>query len=252
MNRALSVFVISLCIVTWAAAADDAVRAAQERLEKEGFYSGNAHGDYDSDTAAAVSRYQIRHGLRISGQLDADTLNALGINEPPPAVAPANSEAWRQMRSSDPRFLERLQGKKAGESVPDAAQAGYSSIVVLSPERLRDYVGAFILAGLDAKVGAELEFFAEQVRYYDQGTLDREKIRRDLERYNQRWPERRFWLDGEVKVAPLADSRLEVTFPLRYELRNGAKTSTGKVIKTLTVEVAGEDLQIVGVTERKA
>jgi len=45
---------------------------------------------------------------------------------------------------------------------------------------------------------------------------------------------------------------VRVTFPLRYELRNGAKHSSGKVDKTLVLERAGDDLQIVAVNERKA
>ena len=81
--------------------------------------------------------------------------------------------------------------------------------------------------------------------------IDREKIRRDLQSYNQRWPQRRFWLAGEVNVEPQPDSRLRVTFPLRYELRSASERSSGKVLKTLLVEVTGEDLQIVGVNERK-
>ena len=32
-----------------------------------------------------------------------------------------------------------------------------------STEQLRDYVGAFVLAGLDPKVGSETEFFADHV-----------------------------------------------------------------------------------------
>ena len=131
---------------------------------------------------------------------------------------------------------------------PDPADP---STLVLSRERLRDYVGAFILAGLDPRVGSELEFFADRVQYYNQGVVDREKIRRDLQSYNQRWPQRRFWLAGEVNVEPQPDSRLRVIFPLRYELRSAAERSSGKVQKTLLVEVTGEDLQIVGVNERK-
>ena len=122
---------------------------------------------------------------------------------------------------------------------------------MLSRERLRDYVAAFILAGLDPAVGAELEFFAERVNYYDDGMVGREKIGRDLRRYNERWPERRFWLAGEIEVQPLPDSRIRLSFPVRYELRNRSKSASGRVLKTITVEVVEEDLQIVGVTEKK-
>ena len=61
----------------------------------------------------------------------------------------------------------------------------------------------------------------------------------------------KLWLAGEVNVEPQADSRLQVTFPLRYELRNGGKRSSGKVRKTLLLEVTTDDLQIVSVNERK-
>ena len=122
---------------------------------------------------------------------------------------------------------------------------------MLSRERLRDYVAAFVLAGLDPGVDAELEFFADRVNYFNEGVVGREKIRRDLQRYNQRWPSRRFSLAGEVEVEPRPDSRLRVTFPLRYELRNSSKHSSGQVRKTLIVEVTGEDLQIVGVDEQR-
>ena len=67
-------------------------------------------------------------------------------------------------------------------------------------ERLRDYVGAFILAGLDPQVGAELDFFAGRVNYFGEANISREKIRGDLVRYDERWPQRRFWLAGDLVV----------------------------------------------------
>ena len=292
----LSLAAISLCGIA-TLTADDNVRAAQARLKDAGFYFGQANGTLDSETSAAISRYQIRNGLQITGQLDAETAKSLGvaIAAPAPNTAAPDSESWRRLRRSDERFLERLestkpgrkpgqaaapqstappvsrttrtttqtstqpppppadQGSPAGSPPPatDAAGAGYGSVLVLSRERLRDYVGAFVLAGLDPRVGAELEFFGDRVDYYNQGTLPREKIRADLQSYARRWPERRFWLAGEVDVEPQPDSRLRVTFPLRYEVRNGSKRSSGTVVKSLLVEVVGEDLQIVAVNERK-
>ena len=108
-----------------------------------------------------------------------------------------------------------------------------------------------MLAGLDPKVGSETEFFADRVHYYDQGVLDREQIRKDLQHYAERWPQRRFWVDGEITIKPQDGNRVQVTFPLRYELRNGDKHSSGKINKTLVLEPAGDDLEIVAVNERK-
>ena len=41
------------------------------------FYSGAIDGAYSSDLALALTRYQIRNGLPITGQLDAETSKAL-------------------------------------------------------------------------------------------------------------------------------------------------------------------------------
>jgi hypothetical protein len=112
-------------------------------------------------------------------------------------------------------------------------------------------VAAFVLAGLDKNVGAETEFFADRVDYYDSGALDREKIREDLKRYDERWPERHFWVAGQINIEPQSDNRVRVTFPLGFKLRNANRQSSGKVDKTLVLERAGDDLQIVAVREVK-
>jgi hypothetical protein len=81
--------------------------------------------------------------------------------------------------------------------------------------------------------------------------VTRDKIRADLQRYDKRWPQRAFWLAGQLEVNPV-NEKLEVSFPLRYELHNGPKHSTGTVRKTLILEKTGpDDLQIVSVNERK-
>ena len=267
----LSCLAVYLCGLT-SIFADDSVRAVQTKLKSEGFYFGEVSGTYDSDTASAVSRYQIRHGLPISGQIDPETAKALGVGPVATASRP-DSASWQRLRKSDRRFLSRLNARQRKQPAntsrtqttttttertasrpPASVQADPDdpTKLILSRERLRDYVAAFVLAGLDPRVGAELEFFADRVNYYGDGVVDRQKIRRDLQRYNQQWPQRRFWLAGDLDVEPQPDSRLRVTFPLRYELSNGKKRSSGKIHKTLMLEITGEDLQIVGVNERKA
>lgn len=271
-----------------AARADESVQAAQTRLKEGGFYFGEANGVYDGDTAAAVARYQIRHGLAISGKLDAATIQALGLakvkaNAPEPSPT---SGTWRQLRNGDMQFLKALDAKAApsprapARSRPGRAPAAGAkkglpvddvspgsgreaesnppsrrlpSEAAASAERLRDYVGAFVLAGLDPRVGAELEFFGERVDYFGERNLEHARIRRDLLRYDARWPERRFWLAGELEIEQKARGGLKVTFPLRYELRRGSKHASGKVLKTLTLRKTGDnDFEIVAVDERKA
>jgi hypothetical protein len=322
-----------------AAGAEENVRAVQSKLADEGCYFGEIDGAYSSDFSAALSRYQIRNGLPITGQLDAETSKALGAK---PAVGPSmatteqSPETWRQLRKRErrkstkarqsepvatetssptdnetpptgtetpqqttpvaklrtrteitaagatpPRTVrtsaERTESASAPAATartsaettesasappatvqasdstgPASAPPATGSADEFSAERLRDYVAAYVLAGLDKNVGAEAEFFADRVHYYDQGVMDRERIRQDLKRYDERWPERHFWVAGKINIEPQSDNRVRVTFPLGFKLRNGNKQSSGKVDKTLVLEPAGDDLQIVAVNERKA
>jgi len=262
----LCLVAVGIWTVGAALADDENVRAAQARLKESGFYFGEVNGVYNSETSAALTRYQIRNGLQISGWLDATTAKALGVGASTPESPRApEAETWQRLRRPDQQFLADLNARKkvpappagANHAILPAAQVPESDAdgplrFTLSRERLRDYVAAFVLAGLDPAVDAELGFFGDRVSYFDQGIVDREKLRSDLVRYNQRWPQRRFWLAGEVRVEPRPDSRLRVTYPMRFELRNGARHSKGEVLKTLIVEVTGEDLQIVGVNERRA
>src|SRR2546421_2016630 len=58
--------------------ADDNVRAVQEKLRDDGFYMGEIDGAYSSQLAAALTRYQVRKGLAVSGPLDGATSNTIG------------------------------------------------------------------------------------------------------------------------------------------------------------------------------
>ena len=287
-NRVLAFAVAVTFSVVASVSADDNVREVQEKLRDGGFYFGEIDGAYSSQLSAALTRYQIRNGLPITGQLDVDTSKALGA-KPAVTTTPTDSEqssdTWRRLRKGErqtvatttarerssarttetpgsgtgtlPRESSHGTAPIASESMEPASAPPATAPETSSPangrrERLRDYVGAFVLAGLDPHVGAEADFFADRVHYYDQGVMTREKIREDLKRYAERWPERRFWLAGDIKVESENGNQVRVTFPLRYELRNASKASSGKVDKTLVLETAGDDLEIVAVNEHKA
>src|SRR5436190_5798235 len=113
--RNIAVFAVATALSAVAAVcADDNVREVQTKLSDGGFYLGEIDGAYSSDLSAALSRYQIRNGLPITGQLDVETSKALGAK---PAVGPStaateqNSETWRQLRKR-----ERRTSRKARET----------------------------------------------------------------------------------------------------------------------------------------
>lgn len=69
--------------------ADQTTAAVQQALKDQGFYYGSATGKKDGDTTAAIRRYQIRNGLQITGEIDAETLRSLGVSGSAPRATPA-------------------------------------------------------------------------------------------------------------------------------------------------------------------
>ncbi len=73
---------------------DSNLRTVQQALKDQGFYYGEITGKKDADTTAAIRRYQIRNGLQITGELNAETQKSLGLrgataSTPAPRVTPA-------------------------------------------------------------------------------------------------------------------------------------------------------------------
>jgi hypothetical protein len=274
-RKVLILVAFGLC-ASGAIGADDNISQAQDRLAAEGFFQGTRSGVYDSETAAAVTRFQIRNGLAISGKLDAPTAKALGVSAATTEAEPkVLSGTWKRLRNGELQFIPKptpsgsVQRPAASATAsatesrdnlaPRPLNAASPTTTALpaadaqtDPDRLRDYVAAFVLAGLDPHVGSELEFFASHVDYFGSPNVSHDRIERDLLRYDRRWPERRFWLDGNIQVQEQSDQAVKVVFPLHYELRNGPRRASGKVLKSLTLmKLSGNQLQIIAVNERK-
>lgn len=79
------------------AQSDPVIVSVQQALKEQGFYYGEVSGRKDADTSAAIRRYQIRNGLQVTGELNAETQKALGVKgniaplaQPsPPRAAPS-------------------------------------------------------------------------------------------------------------------------------------------------------------------
>jgi peptidoglycan hydrolase-like protein with peptidoglycan-binding domain len=80
--------------------ADQTIAQVQQALKDQGFYYGDVTGTKTTDTTAAIRRYQIRNGLQITGEVDAETLRSLGLGKnrveatpvPQPAAPPDEEE----------------------------------------------------------------------------------------------------------------------------------------------------------------
>ena len=90
-----TLLVVAVCFLALSTArADQAVASAQQALKDKGFYYGEVTGTKDADTTAAIRRYQIRNGLQITGDLNAETRKSLGVagsssTAPGPAPQPS-------------------------------------------------------------------------------------------------------------------------------------------------------------------
>jgi hypothetical protein len=58
---------------------DSTVAAVQEQLARQGYYRGELDGVFGPETRRAIMRYQSDHGLRATGRLNTDMLQALGL-----------------------------------------------------------------------------------------------------------------------------------------------------------------------------
>ena len=85
---ALAIF-FAVAASLWDARADDTVAQAQQALKNQGFYYGEVNGEKNSDTSAAIRRFQIRNGLQVTGELNSETMRALVSSHPNPAPTAA-------------------------------------------------------------------------------------------------------------------------------------------------------------------
>lgn len=65
--------------------ADELIRSVQKKLAEGGYYSGALDGDAGSMTHAAIRRFQIAESLKVTGELNHQTLAKLGLDSIEPA-----------------------------------------------------------------------------------------------------------------------------------------------------------------------
>src|ERR1043165_3146708 len=81
MKRSCFAFLALLLAGAGGLRADQTTSTVQQALKDQGFYYGDVTGTKTADTTAAIRRYQIRNGLQITGEIDAETLRSLGMNQ---------------------------------------------------------------------------------------------------------------------------------------------------------------------------
>lgn len=103
ITLAALIFLASLAPVR----ADQMIESVQQALKDQGFYYGEVTGETNANLTAAIRRYQIRNGLQVTGELNSETLQSLGVGSsasarPAAKPAPSASAATSDVNNSSP------------------------------------------------------------------------------------------------------------------------------------------------------
>src|SRR5689334_9040932 len=102
--------------------ADQSVAEVQQALKEQGFYYGDVTGTKTADTTSAIRRYQIRNGLQITGEIDAETLRSLGVgSRGGPTTARKTEPGPREQNSS----ADEEAGVQSAEVTPSQPGSNY-------------------------------------------------------------------------------------------------------------------------------
>jgi len=93
--------------------ADRVIEGVQQALKDQGFYYGEISGEMNATLTASIRRYQIRNGLQVTGELNEETLQSLGVR---------SSGASRQTAKSGSPGPDTV--AKPSGSPPDDAETG--------------------------------------------------------------------------------------------------------------------------------
>lgn len=285
--RCTHLFSIVALILTTSAlpAADNPVTSVQRSLKHMGFYYGNVSGQVDEETRSALTRFQIRSGLKPTGEMDNTTLQALAkaAAEMPPAESGGNTapasvrERAHRTEISDREFLTNLNSADSGEPSPTAPAVSASPPPSLEPRRPRtvsapsaspepsesstDAVNAEEVAGFVQRYlkaaeapqpDEEISFYADRVDYFDSGRVSRQFVAKDQASYYRRWPKREFTLVGAPQLVATKGPRATVRFRVRYTVTSASERASGSTENVVQLQREADGLKISGIHERKA
>jgi peptidoglycan hydrolase-like protein with peptidoglycan-binding domain len=125
MNRRLLVTTLFFLALWSSARADQTVATVQQKLKDQGFYYGEITGQKDTETTAALRRYQIRNGLQITGEINAETQRSLGLAAKPGPTPPR--PAATPPVPDRPRSDDQFHGPKEPPAPPQTPQHPYDA-----------------------------------------------------------------------------------------------------------------------------
>ncbi len=131
--------------------ADQVIESVQQALKDQGFYYGEVSGEMNATLTAAIRRYQIRNGLQVTGELNDETLQSLGVKSSggarqtiksgsptPPAAATSNEPASDEAENATPappvqNFDNAQQDQQVYPSTPTSPATSTGAVFAGTP-----------------------------------------------------------------------------------------------------------------------
>jgi S1-C subfamily serine protease len=115
-----------------------------------------------------------------------------------------------------------------------------------TPSTLAEFVKGFVVAGTSGNSGLEASFYADQVDYFDNGKVTKSFIEQDIEKYNQRWPQRKYWIDGEPTIQIVSSSHdiAEAVVVIGFVVQNRQQMISGTCQDEILITGSSTDPKI--------
>lgn len=243
--------------------ADETIRQVQEELRKRNLYFGNIDGRTSDELAGALKRYQNRKGFVVTGSVDQETANSLHVQATIVASTTSlpDEPVLRSDSASGMPESQRLALQKEAEANPDFTPSPPPPAEPpppgqdLSPERVTKFVQDYLRDGETQDVASQVKYYAFPVRYFDHGTVAEEFVAKDTRNYVERWPQRKYALEGPVSFFAGDEGTTNIEFTYSFELQSSArktkKNARGRARHRWTIRSEGGELKIVAIKEQR-
>jgi hypothetical protein len=159
--------------------------------------------------------------------------------------------AGRASRSAASKRSATAAAGTAAAPMVDARQTPKNSPVITPPELAR-FANDYFAAMSSNDIKRQLKFYADNVKYYRNGTIDRRIVEQSLRRYHARWPNRRYTMGGSILYSRInPKGEIMMTFPVSFTLRDGRRTVRGQTSNQLWISSATVDPRITAISEQR-
>ncbi len=244
------------------------VQAALQRYQQRKGFA--ASGMPDADTLAS---------LGIKGDQDGGS-----DHQPWPEAPVLKSDVARAVAAKDREFLEKVEeatpppvaeppaiarapaGDLAGEKsarLPSGPLASRSPGLPQEPPPrssaeaakeadLARMVREYLAACESNDLAREMAYYADRMQYFDHGAVSREFVEKDVSRYYERWPQRKYELLSLREVTPeTARNERTVLFRIRFALSGKTGSAKGQTDNIFKVRPTPEGLKFVVLKENR-